>query len=188
VIRKSAGVVVLGTVAAVTVVLSVGGASQGGTPPAEHAAAWTPPAPSEVPLDCLKGMTFAPAPPANPHAPMAAARDAAEAPGAPAVAGAPSAPSPSPTPHVLAEVMTAEARSGYPELVAGFVRYEVAEQHDADATLVGTLGGRRLVLAPAVRNADGTWSWRDARPVLNPNGALVMQGTMVACNEVFDRA
>lgn len=177
-IRKSAGVAVLATVAAV-VVVSLGGASQGETPPGEHATAWTPPAPSQVPLDCVEGMTFAPAPPANPHAVVPADGK---------VVGTPAARPSSPTPQALADVMTVEARTGFPGLAAGLLRYEVTDRGDAEATLTGTFGGRRLVVAPAVRNADGTWSWRDARPVRNPNGAWVMQGTMIACNEAFDRA
>ena len=187
-IRRVAGVVVLGTAAVVVVGLFLGGTSQGETPPGEHATAWTPPAPNDVPLDCVKGMTFAPAPPANPHA-IVPAPDASDASGAgDTTAASPAVPPSSlPSPAALAEAMTVEARAGFPELVAGLVRYEVSQQDGAEATLVGTLAGRRLVFAPAVRNANGTWSWRDARPVLNPNGAWITQGTMIACNEVFER-
>lgn len=186
-IRRTAGTAALVSTAAMTIGLFLavsGGRSEGTTVAADHAAAWTPPPPSEVPLDCVGGMTFAPAPVADAHriyaAPPGGGVDAS-------VDAASVRPSSSPTPEGLAEVMTAEARAGFPELVAGLLRYEVVEVSGGEATIVGSVAGRRLVLAPAVQRSDGTWAWRDGRLVHNPNGAWVTQGTMVACDETFDR-
>jgi hypothetical protein len=183
VIRRTAGTAALVSLAAAAIAVSLavsGGRSEGTTVASDHASAWTPPPPSEVPLDCIGGMTFAPAPVVDAHRLVAAGAGAAAGP-------TPVHPASSPTPGGLAEVMTAEARAGFPDLVAGLLRYEVADVSGTEATIVGSVAGRRLVLAPAVQRSDGTWAWRDGRPVRNPNGAWVTQGTMVACDETFER-
>lgn len=186
-VRRTAGIGALGLVAIAAVGLSQGGRSEGETPPGEHATAWSPPPPSEVPLTCTKGMTFAPAPNANAHAVVPAPGTAAGSAEAPVVPAAPAVTLAFASPGALARGMTDEAHTGFPGLLAGLVQYGVGEQLEAEATIIGTVAGRAVVLAPAVRRDDGTWMWRDARPVLNPNGVWIAQGSMIACNEVFER-
>lgn len=158
-----------------------------------HAAQWTPPKPTDVPLDCAngtQGMQFSSSPDPSTEPVLVPAPD----PDAPApTEGATASPEPGvqldfPNPEALAAALTNQAPLGWPGEVAGLLQYVVADQQGDEATILGMFGGERLVLVPAIRRADGSWRWHHARPVREPHGVWVMLGTSITCDDVREPA
>jgi hypothetical protein len=154
----------------------------------EPPAAWVPPAPGETPLDCQGEMQFAPVPHGDHEPSLAPHPDSADR-AAVVRSTEPPVPLSFPTLAALTDAMTAQSSVGWPhDMAISLLRYEVVDERDGEANLVGKLGDKRLLLAPAIRQPDGTWAWRDARPVMQPNGAWIMQGTSVSCDDVWQPA